>query len=123
VGLDRSWIVYALRGLSYLRPRFRDRTWVALAETARPVVGLANLVGWSAGGLRIEALDAGRRLLGAVNYRAPREGLNIPALPSLWAARALLDVARHGLRLLRTLVSFDAAATSLRAHGFDVFVE
>src|SRR5262249_27856706 len=32
VGLDRSWIVYALRALSYLRPRFGDHTWIALVE-------------------------------------------------------------------------------------------
>jgi hypothetical protein len=123
VGLDRSWIVYALRALSYLRPRFRDRTWVALAEKARPVVGLANLVGGRAGGLRVEALDAGGNVRGAVNYLAPREGLTVPALPSVWAARALLDVARPGFRPLRTLVTFEEAATSLRAHGFGAFVE
>ena len=57
VGLDRTWIVYALRGLSYLRPRCRDRTWIAQAEKARPLVALANLVGGRVGGLRIEALD------------------------------------------------------------------
>jgi hypothetical protein len=123
VGLDRSWIVYALRALSYLRPRFRDRTWIALAEKARPLVGLANLVGGRAGGLRIEALDAGRNVLGAVNYLAPGEALTIPTLPSVWAARALLDVAQPGFRPLRTLVTFVEAASSLRAHGFEVFVE
>jgi hypothetical protein len=123
VGLDRSWIVYALRALSYLRPRFRDRTWIALAEKVRPLVALANLVGGRPGGLRVEALDAGGDVLGAVNYLAPREGLTIPALPSVWAARALLDVAHPGFRPLRTLVTFDEAATSLRAHGFEVFVE
>jgi hypothetical protein len=123
VGLDRSWIVYALWALSYLRPHFRDRTWIALAEGARPLVGLANLVGGRAGGLRIEALDAVGNVLGAVNYLAPREALNIPALPSVWAARALLDVAQPGFRPLRTLVTFDEAATSLRAHGFEVFVQ
>jgi hypothetical protein len=121
VGLDRTWIVYALRALSYLRPRFRDRTWLALAERARPLVGLANLVGGRAGGLRIEALDAVSNVLGAVNYLAPREALNIPALPSVWAARALLEVAQPGFRPLRTLVTFDEAATSLRAQGFEVF--
>ena len=119
VGLDRSWIVYALRALSYLRPHFRDRTWIALAEKARPLVALANLVG----GLRIEALDVAGNVLGAVDYLAPREALNIPALPSVWAARALLAVAGGGLRPLRTLVTFEEAATSLRAHGFEVFVE
>jgi hypothetical protein len=45
VGLDRSWIVCALWAVSYLRTRFRDRTWTALVEKARPLVGLANLVG------------------------------------------------------------------------------
>src|SRR5205085_8118280 len=93
------------------------------AEKARPLVGLANLVGGRAGGLRVEALDAGRHALGAVNYLAPREGLTIPALPSVWAARALLDVAQPGFCPLRTLVTFDEAATSLRDHGFEVFVE
>jgi hypothetical protein len=123
VGLDRSWIVYALRALSYLRPRFRDRTWIALAEKARPLVALANLFGGRVGGLRVEALDVAGNVLGAANYSAPREGLNIPALPSVWAARALLTVARPGLRSLRELVTFEEAATSLRGQGFEVFVE
>src|SRR5262249_23768132 len=75
-----------------------------------------NLVGGRAGGLRIEALNVGRNVLAAVNYLAPREALNSPALPSVWAARALLDVAQPGIRPLRTLVTFDEAATWLRAH-------
>jgi hypothetical protein len=115
--------VYALRALSYLRPRFRDRTWIALAETARPLVALTNLVGGRVGGLRIEALDVAGNVVGAVNYLAPREALNIPALPSIWAARALLAGARPGFRPLCTLVTFDAAATSLRGQGFEVLVE
>jgi hypothetical protein len=123
VGLDRPWIVYLLRALSYLRPHFRDRTWIALAEKAQPLVGRANLVGGRAGGLCIEALDGVGNVLGAVNYLAPREALTIPALPSVWAARALLGGAQPGLRPLRTLVTFDEAATSLRARGFEVFVE
>jgi hypothetical protein len=123
VGLDRSWIVHALRGLSYLRPRFGDRTWIALAEKARPLVALANLVGGRVGGLRVEALDVAGNVLGAVNYLAPREALNIPALPSVWAARALLTVARPGVRPLRTLVTFDEAAASLGGQGFEVLVE
>jgi hypothetical protein len=123
VGLDRSWIVHALRALSYLRPRFRDRTWIALAGKARPLVALANRVGGRVGGLRLEALDVAGKVLGAVNYLAPREGLNIPALPSVWAARALLAVARPGLRPLRTLLTFEEAATSLRRQGFEVIVE
>src|SRR5215472_7730195 len=111
VGLDRSWIVYALRALSYLRPRFRDRTWIAMAEKAQPLVALANRVGGRVGGLRMEALDVAGNVLGAVNYLAPREALNIPALPSVWAARALLAVAQPGFRPLRTLVTFEEAAT------------
>jgi hypothetical protein len=123
VGFDRSWIVYALRALSHLRPRFHDRTWVALAEKARPLLALANLVGGRAGGLRVEALDGAGNVRGAVNYLAPREGLTIPALPAVWAARALLDVAQPGFRPLRTLVTFEEAAASLRAQGFEVLVE
>jgi hypothetical protein len=123
VGLDRSWIVYALQALSYLRPRFRDRSWVVVVEKARPLAGLVNRVGGRIGGLRIEGLDATGNVLGAVNYGAPQEALNIPALPAVWAARALLDVAHPGVRPLRTLVTFEEAAHSLRAHGFEVSVE
>jgi hypothetical protein len=123
VGLDRSWIVYALRALSYLRPRFHDRTWMVLAEKARPLVALANRVGGRVGGLRIEALNGASNVLGAVNYLAPGEGLNIPALPSVWAARALLAGTQPGFRPLRTLVTFAEAATSLRGQGFAVVVE
>jgi hypothetical protein len=123
VGLDRSWIVCTLWALSYLRPYFCDHTWIALTEMARPLVRLANLVGGRAGGLRIEALDDGGKVLGAVNYLARNEALNIPALPSVWAAGALLQDARSGLRPLHTLVTFEEAAASLRANGFEVFVE
>jgi hypothetical protein len=123
IGLDRSWIVYALRALSYLRPRVCDRTWIALAEKARPLVALANRVGGRVGGLRIEALDEAGNVLGAVNYLAPREALNIPAMPSVWAAGALLAGAGPGLRPLHKLVTFDAASTSLRGQGFEVLVE
>jgi hypothetical protein len=119
VGLDRSWIVHALRAVSYLRPRFGDRTWIALTEKARPLMALANRVGGHAGGMRVEALDATGNVLGAVNYLAHREALNIPALPSLWAARALLDGAEPGYRPLRTLVTFDRAAASLYAQGYE----
>jgi hypothetical protein len=123
VGLDRSWIVHALRALSYLRPRFRDRTWTALAEKMRPLVAGANMVGGYVGGLRIEALDEARNVLAAVNYLAQREALNIPAMPSGWAARALLRDPRAGYRPLRELITFEKAAAALRSHGFEVKVD
>jgi hypothetical protein len=106
-----------------LRPRFADRTWISLVEKARPLVGLANAIGGTAGGLRIEALDAAGNVLGAVNFKAEREGLNIPALPAVWAARALSSDCEPGHRPLRSLVTFDAAAASLRGHGYEVVVE
>jgi hypothetical protein len=87
------------------------------------MVGLANLVGGRAGGLRIEALNSEGMVLGAVNYFASREALNIPALPSVWAAGALLKEPKPGHWPLRTLVTFDEAATSLRSHGYAVLVE
>jgi hypothetical protein len=123
VGLDRTWIVHALRGLSYLRPHFSDRAWLGLAERARPLVGWANRFGGWTGGMRLEALSAAGDVLGTVSYLAPREALNIPALPSIWAARGLLGAPRPGWRPLRTLATFDEAAASLRRHGFEVLVE
>jgi hypothetical protein len=121
VGLDRTWIVHALRGLSYLRPYFGEKTWIALTEKARPLVGWANRVGGRAGGMRIEALDPDENVLAAANFLAPCEGLNIPALPSVWAARALLDKSQPGLCSLATLVTFAQAQNSLQSHAFHVF--
>jgi hypothetical protein len=68
-------------------------------------------------------LDVAGNVLGAVNYLAPREALNIPALPSVWAAQALLAEAQLGFRPLRSLVTFQEAASYLRRQGFEVFEE
>ena len=123
VGLDRSWIVHALRAASFLRPHFRDRTWISLTERVRPLIGWANWIGGYAGGLRVEALSTTGEVLGAVNFLAKREGLNIPALPSIWAARALLQTPARGLQPLARLVTFAEAAASLRRHGYEVMEE
>jgi hypothetical protein len=120
VGLDRAWIVHALRCLSYLRPRFGDRAWIRFSGAARPLIACANWFGGYAGGLSLEALDAAGNGLGSVDVRAAREALNIPALPSVWAARALLIDTRPGYRPLRSLVVFDEAAASLRRQGYEV---
>lgn len=123
VGLDRSWIVHTLRALSYLRPRFRDSTWTALAAKMRPLVAGANLFGGYAGGLRVEALDEKLNVLAAVNYLAKREALNIPAMPSVWAARALLREPKAGYRPLRDLITFEEATAGLRSHAFEVSID
>jgi hypothetical protein len=122
VGLDRTWIVHALRGVSFLRPHFSAAGWIALTEWARPLAGWVNRIGGTRGGMRIEALGAAGAVLGTANFLAPREGLNIPALPSIWAARALCGAARSGLCPLHTLVTFAQAAGSLESHGFEAFV-
>ena len=123
VGLDRSWIVQALRAVSFLRPRFRDRTWISLTERVRPLIAWTNWIGGFAGALRVEALSITGEVLGAVNFLAKREGLNIPALPSVWAARALLRSTAVGLQPLARLMTFSEAAASLRRHGYEVLEE
>ncbi len=87
------------------------------------MVAWANRLGGFAGGLRVEALNAAGDVLAAVNFSAKREGLNIPALSSVWAARALVSVTESGYRSLLSLATFDDATASLRRHGFEVTME
>jgi hypothetical protein len=123
VGLDRRWIVQALRVASYLRPCFSERGWLVLMARLRPLVGQASRFGSYPGGMRVEAIDAAHKLLGAVDYFAARDGLTIPALPPVWAAKALPAGASPGYHALSELVTFGEASASLRSYGFEVNVE
>lgn len=123
VGLDRPWLVLMLRAASYFRPHISDVSWKRLMRAVHPVAGLASYCGTQPGGLRIEVMDAVGRLLGSVSYLAHREGMNVPALPAVWAARALLKETRPGVRSLTELIGFDEAAASLRSHGFVILEE
>jgi hypothetical protein len=82
---------------------------------------LVQALGTPVGVLSVEALDGDGRLVAEVEVRAQREGLNVPALPSVWAARRLLAGGPwSGPLCLAQLIAPQEAARWLRAEGYRV---
>jgi hypothetical protein len=119
-GLDRVWIVHALRAGSYLRPRFSTCAWLRLCGWVRRAGALARLAGGAAGGLRVEALDADGAVLAAAEVFAPTEGLNVPALLPVLAAQAMVRSPRRGYAPLRELVTYEEVTRALGLSGCEV---
>jgi hypothetical protein len=120
-GMDRVPAVHALwlaaRVVPYLPRGFLSR----LCHLAQPVMPLVQALGTFVGVLSVEALDADGRLVAEIEVRAPREGLNVPALPAVWAARRLLaEEAPSGPLRLEQLITPQEAAEWLRAEGYQV---
>lgn len=123
VGFDRAWLNRALalgaRGLGRLPERAVDR----LAPALLPLARLARPLGTPYGVLAVVARDAAGRELGSVEIRARAAGLDVPAAPPVWLARAL----RAGGRLpavgvvgLDRVVPLEAALAWFREAGYEV---
>jgi hypothetical protein len=120
-GMDRAAAVHALWCAARIVPHLPRGALARLCGLAQPVMPLVRALGTLVGVLSVEALDGAGRLLAEVEVRAPREGLNIPALPSVWAARRLLaEKPSPGPLRLEQLVTPGEAAEGLRAEGYRV---
>jgi hypothetical protein len=120
-GFDRAGAVYPLWCAARLVPHLPCEWLSSLCRLAQPVMPWVQALGTLVGVLSVEALDGEGRLLAEVEVRAPREGLNVPALPSVWAARRLLaEGAPSGPLRLEQLVTPLEAAGWLRAEGYRV---
>jgi hypothetical protein len=120
-GLDRGAAVYALWAAARVVPHLSRRTLSWLCRMAQPVMPLVQALGTPVGVLSVEALDREGRLLAEVEVRAAREGLNVPSLPSVWAARCLLaGEPRSGPLRLEQLITPREAAGWLREEGYRV---
>jgi hypothetical protein len=120
-GMDRMAATQALWCAARVVPHLPRGVLFRLCRLAQPVMPLVQALGTPVGVLSVEALDENGRLVAEVEVRAPREGLNVPALPSVWAARRLLEggVPSGALRL-EQLVTPQQAAEWLRAEGYQV---
>ena len=116
-GFDRALLVHALRLAAPLLARAPQGSLDAVARALLPAARLARFAGTPRGALRVEALDARGAELAAVEVVAERDGLDVPAAPPLWAARALREASRCGVLRLADLVSPDDALAGLRALG------
>jgi hypothetical protein len=122
VGFDRGFVNLALSQAARVVPRLDAPTLARLARWALPVANAARAVGGSRGRLSVDALDAGGRRLGAIEVRADREGLDVPATPALWAAQRLAQGAEipPGVRSLDEILPLGEALDHLRKRGYTV---
>lgn len=122
VGFDRGFVNLALSQAARFVPSLDAPTLARLARWALPVANAARAVGGSQGRLSVDALDAEGRRLAAIEVRADREGLDVPATPAVWAARRLAEGAEipPGVRSLDEILPLAEALDHLRKRGYTV---
>jgi hypothetical protein len=123
-GFDRGYLGVALWGAARLVPHLSPARLRSLCRLAQAGMPLVQALGTPVGVLSVEGLDAAGRVVAEIEVRAAREGLNVPALPAVWAVRRLLEappvsVASPGLE---QLVTPDQAVAWLRQEGCAVTV-
>ena len=120
-GFDRRFAYWVLRAGLALTSRMSDDALVALCKAALPLAFPGGqVVGTPRGSLRFEQ-HRSRHLTETVEVRAERDGLLVPSLPAVWAARELVgrrDVA--GLTNLGELIDRDAIVDELQRRGYEV---
>ncbi|TPW18454.1 MAG: hypothetical protein FD130_232, partial [Halothiobacillaceae bacterium] len=91
VGFDRRAINIALYFSSFLLPQLSDSAVHALCRMAVRCGGLLALIGKSEGRFTLRALNSEGALLDTIEVIAAKNGLDIPAITTLWATAKLLD--------------------------------
>jgi hypothetical protein len=121
VGMDRRGQQRALRALAPTLGALPERVLWPLCRAARPLAPWIARLGGETGALRVEALDGAGRVVDRIEVRALR-GLELAALPAVWAAEALAagPSPRRGALALHELWPPAALAARMREAGWDV---
>jgi hypothetical protein len=123
-GMDRQECGYGLWLAAWVVPWLSLGRLQRLCGLAMPAVSLVQRFGTKVGVLSVEARDPRGRIVEEVEVRATQEGLNVPALPSVWAVRRLFDEAApeplRGPVRLDQLFTPDQVTTWLRQEGYAV---
>jgi hypothetical protein len=119
VGMDRRLQARALQALAPLTGALPDALLLRACRALQPATRFVTALGGEAGCLVVEALDERGGARASVEILAPR-GLDLAALPALWAARALLAAqpAPRGCVALAELADARALAAWMRAEGW-----
>lgn len=123
VGCDRDLLVHALSWGSPLTKHLPNAFLHALCKLTLPVTWLLAPLGSLLGILRLEAVDESGEVFDSLEVRAQSEGLDVPALPAVWAAGRLANDrthGRHGLTHLPDLLDWTEAREELETAGFEV---
>ncbi len=115
---DRAFYSLALWSMARILPFMPDGLIRAVSRLSQPVMPLVNLLGTYRGILVVEGCDANGKVLHAARIQAERNGLSIPALPSVWSARKLLNLSQSDARRLDDLMDAGEMATALRKEGY-----
>lgn len=91
VGFDKTAYSYLLFLASKILPKIPDNLLFNLSKIANLFTPIIKSIGSPTGILLIEALDKNQNILDKIEILANSEGLNIPALPSVWTAKKLLE--------------------------------
>jgi hypothetical protein len=121
VGMDHPAQAAALRALSPILGRIPEPVLLRAARALQPATHAIQRLGGARGALAIESLDASGRKLAAVEILCGN-GLDLAALPPVWAARALLGPSARaaGSTSLAALVPPTALAAAMRAEEWIV---
>ena len=121
VGMDHRAQAAALRALAPLLGRLPEPVLLRASQAAQPATAWIQRLGAPRGALAVEVLDFAGRALGAVEVAAP-SGLDLAALPPVWAARALLapGAPRRGAVRLGALLPEPALCAAMEEAGWIV---
>jgi hypothetical protein len=89
VGMDHRAQAAALRALAPLLGRLPEPVLLRASRAVQPATAWIQRLGAERGALAVEALDFAGRPLAAAEVAAP-SGLDLAALPPVWAARTLV---------------------------------
>ncbi len=122
VGFDRAWLTRALSAGGRVLALLPESRIPALARMTAPAAGLLAGLGTPRGALAVLVRDADGSELARTEVMAERDGLDIPALPAVWAAAvSLAGTSRPaGVVPLADLVSASEARTRLAELGYEV---
>lgn len=120
VGMDNRGQARALRALAPFVGRVPEPWLLRASRAFQPATRLVTRLGAATGALAVEALDGSGTTLAAAEVVAP-QGLDLAALPPVWAARALLAArAPAGPVALSTLLPPSELAAAMRVEGWIV---
>ena len=123
VGFDRGLLNRLLVGSGRVVPQLSREALGAWVRRVLPLARVASRLGGREGRLALIARDAAGLERGRVEVVARHDGLDVPALPVVWAARRLLegpdDVPGGALRLDQLVAPGDALDW-LRARGYTI---
>ncbi len=122
-GMDRPAIGRVLWLLARVLPRVPSTLLKQGCRLAQLVMPLVQGQGTTLGILTLEALDEQGTIVAEIEVRARENGLDIPALPAVWAVRRFLERGAElpsGLRSLDQLFTPKEVSDWLRDEGFEV---